>query len=98
MSNSESKKEEHFSSSLGIKEMLLLSIATSLDAFSVGMTLSLLNMNIYLSVTIIATITFIISGIGVIVGNKFCIRYKSKAEIIGGSILIIMALKVLLVN
>lgn len=88
--------KEEFDSSLGFKEMLVLSIATSLDALSVGATISLLNINIYISVLLIALITFLFCFIGVKIGSKFGGKYKSKAEILGGIILIAIGLKVIL--
>lgn len=92
----EAFKDEEMDSSTGFKEMLLLSIATSLDALSVGMTISLLKVNVYFSSLIIAIVTFIFCYIGVRIGNKFGNKYKSKAEIAGGIILILIGLKVLL--
>ena len=92
----EAKKEEKFDDSVGFKAMLVLSIATSLDALSVGMTLSLFKTNIFIAITIIAIITFMCSYIGVRIGNKFGDKYKAKAEITGGVILILIGAKVLL--
>jgi len=92
----ESRKKEEFDSSLKFKEMLLLYLATSLDALSIGVTLSLLETNIFIAVTIIAIITFLFGFMGVKIGNKFGDKYKSKAEIVGGIILILIGLKVLL--
>lgn len=92
----EAFKKEEMDSSLKFKEMLLLSVATSLDALSVGMTISLLNVNIFFAVSIIATITFLLCFIGVIIGSKFGTKYKTRAEVIGGIILVFIGLKVLL--
>lgn len=92
----DSFSKEELSASLGFKEMLMLSIATSLDALSVGATISLLNVNIYASVTMIALITFMFCFFGTKIGAKFGDKYKSKAEIIGGLILIGIGLKILL--
>jgi len=92
----ESFKKEDMDDSLKFKEMLVLSIATSLDALSVGMTLSLLRVNIFLTVCIIAITTFLFCFIGVKIGSKFGFKYKAKAEIVGGLILIAIGLKVLL--
>lgn len=89
-------KNEEIDDSLNFKEMFILSLATSLDALSVGMTLSLLNVNIFLSVIIIAIITFLFCFAGVKIGNRFGDKYKSKAEMVGGMILIIIGLKILL--
>lgn len=92
----EAKKEEKLDDSLSFKTMLILSIATSLDALSVGMSLSLSNISVYLDVLIIGVITFLFSCMGVLIGNKFGNKYKTKAEIIGGIILIMIGIKVLL--
>lgn len=92
----EARKEEDLDASLDFKTMLLLSIATSLDALSVGMTISLLNINIFFAVSVIALITFLFSFFGVKIGSKFGNKYKTKAEVVGGIILILIGLKILL--
>ena len=92
----EAFKKEEMNSSIGFKEMLALSIATSLDALSVGMTISLMGINIILAVFVIAAITFSLCFIGVRIGSKFGNKYKSKAEMLGGIILILIGLKVLI--
>ncbi len=81
---------------LDIKEIFLLAIATSIDALAAGITFAFLNVNIIFSVSVIGVITFAISLVGVIIGGKFGARFKSKAEISGGIILIIIGLKILL--
>ena len=88
--------EEIGESDLGFKNMLILSIATSIDALAVGITLAFLNVNIISSVIFIGLITFIISMAGVKIGNVFGDKYKSKAELAGGIILICIGLKILL--
>lgn len=92
----ESFKSEEIDSSLNFKEMLILSLATSLDALSVGMTISLMKVDIFLSVAVISLITFCFSFVGVKIGNKFGDKYKNKAEIVGGVILILIGIKILL--
>lgn len=81
---------------LGIKNMLILSIATSIDALAVGISFALLNINIYSAILSIAIITFLFSMVGVFIGFKFGSKYKSKSEILGGVILIVIGLKILL--
>ena len=76
--------------------MLLLAIATSIDALAVGITFSFLEVNIVEAITIIGVVTFIISAAGVFVGNIFGNKYKTKAEFAGGVILILVGLKLLL--
>lgn len=86
-------------SSLGFKTMLLMAVATSIDALAVGITFAFLIETIgYLlfAVLSIGCITFLLSGIGVKVGNIFGVKYKSKAEFAGGCILIILGIKILL--
>lgn len=86
-------REEH---PFAVKKMLLLAIATSIDALAVGITLAFLKVNLLASVSFIGITTFIISAIGIWIGNIFGMRYKAKAELAGGVILICMGLKILL--
>jgi putative Mn2+ efflux pump MntP len=78
------------------KTMIVLAIATSIDALAVGITFAFLNVNMPFAVSIIGIITFIISLIGVKIGNKFGSKYENKAEIVGGIVLILIGLKILL--
>lgn len=78
------------------KNMLILAVATSIDALAVGITFAFLDTPIIEAITIIGITTMIISIIGVVVGNFFGSRYKSKAEFIGGLILVLLGLKILL--
>ena len=78
------------------KEMFLLAVATSIDALAVGITFAFLDTPIIEAIVIIGCTTFVLSIVGVIVGNFFGTRYKKKAEIIGGIILILIGLKILL--
>lgn len=91
-----SKDEEPASDSLAFKEMLILALATSIDALAVGVTFAFLKVQIVPAVLFIGIITFTLSSIGVKVGNIFGCRYKAKAELAGGAILIIMGIKILL--
>lgn len=82
---------------LDIKELLLLAIATSIDALAVGITFALLpDTNIFLSVILIGIITFSLSFVGVMVGNRFGNKYEKKAELAGGIILVAIGVKILL--
>ena len=74
----------------------MLSIATSIDALAVCITFAFFNVSLLLSVSMIGIITFIICVIGVKVGNVFGEKYKSKAELAGGLILIVMGAKILI--
>ena len=81
---------------LNIKEMFTLAIATSIDALAVGISFSFLSYPIIPAAVIIGITTFVISIIGVYIGNFFGTRYKKKAEIAGGIILFLIGLKILL--
>lgn len=81
---------------LNHKEMLLLAIATSIDALAVGITFAFLNTPILTAIAIIGGTTFVLSIAGVVTGNYFGTRYKKKAEIAGGVILILIGVKILL--
>lgn len=83
------------SNSFDIKEVLMLSVATSIDALAVGITFALLpSVNIILSVFLIGIITFVLSFIGGIMGNRLGARLGKKAEIAGGLVLIMIGLKI----
>lgn len=92
-----SKDEEEIEESdLGFKSMIILSIATSIDALAVGITFAFLNVSIIPAVALIGIITLVISMCGVKIGNVFGDKFKSKAELLGGVILICIGLKILL--
>lgn len=88
--------EEEADASLDVKTMFLLAVATSIDALAIGITFAFLKVNIIPAVCFIGSVTFIISFAGVKIGNVFGVRYKNKAEIVGGVILILLGLKILL--
>ena len=79
-----------------LKELLLMAIATSIDALAVGVTFAFLGVNIGLSVSVIGVTTFLLSLVGVFIGHRFGARFQSKAELAGGIILILIGLKILL--
>lgn len=82
---------------LGFKTMFLMAIATSIDAMAVGISLAMTgNVNIYLSVLLIGTVTFAFSAVGVQIGNVFGSRFEKKAQFAGGVILILLGVKILL--
>lgn len=91
-----SKEEETCDSSLAFGAMLVLAIATSIDALAVGVSLALLNVNILATALSIGLCTFLISAAGVKLGSVFGTRFKSKAEFLGGAVLILIGLKILL--
>lgn len=87
---------EKTDASFGFKTMLLLSVATSIDALAVGVSFAFLGVNIIAAIATIGTTTFILSIVGIKAGNVFGAKYKDKAELVGGIILILMGLKILL--
>lgn len=91
-----SKEEESSNDSVDFKTMFLLAIATSIDALAVGVTYAFLQVRIVPAVSFIGIITFTLSIVGVKIGNVFGLKYKSKAELTGGIILIVMGIKILL--
>ncbi len=88
--------EEELDDDFSFKAMLLLAIATSIDALAMGVTFAFLRVNIVAAVLFIGCITFVCSAAGVKIGNVFGMRFKSKAELAGGVILILMGCKILL--
>lgn len=95
---SKEEREEEETGSVSHKELLVLAVATSIDALAVGVTFSMLELavSIVVAVILIGCTTFVISLAGVYVGNVFGAKYKSKAEFVGGAILILIGVKILL--
>ena len=92
-----SKEASNGNDSFSFKTMLLLALATSIDALAVGITFALLpDVNVPLAVCLIGITTFVCSAAGLKVGNLFGLKYKAKAELAGGIILILIGLKILL--
>lgn len=92
----EKDKAEKGGGAFDLKELLLLAVATSIDALAVGITFAFLKVKIWASVGLIGVTTFLLSALGVLIGHKFGARFKSKAELAGGLILVLMGLKILL--
>lgn len=90
------KESENRNDNVDMKTMIVLSIATSIDALAIGITFACLKIHILVPVITIGVITFIISVIGVKIGNRFGDKYEKKAEIMGGVILILLGTKILL--
>lgn len=88
--------KEETDDKVDFKSMVVLAIATSIDALAIGVTFAFLSVNIIFAAATIAILTFIISMIGVKIGNVFGNKYQSKAEIVGGAILILLGIKILL--
>ena len=90
------KDEPETDGALSFRSMLLLAIATSIDALAVGVTFAFLDVNIWASVALIGVTTCVLSMIGVKVGSVFGAKYEKRAELCGGVILILLGLKILL--
>ena len=95
---SKAEREEEETGSVSHKELLVRAVATSIDALAVGVTFSMLELAVSIgaAVALIGCTTFVISLAGVYVGNVFGAKYKSKAEFVGGAILILIGVKMLL--
>ena len=83
-------------SSLAFKVMIVFAIATSIDALAIGVVVSVVQANIWLAITLIGIITFILSFLGAIIGNKLGSKYEKKAEFFGGIVLILLGIKFLI--
>ena len=81
---------------LSVKTMFLMAVATSIDALAVGITFAFLNVSIIPAASLIGVTTFIIAAVGIYIGNVFGAKYKSKAELAGGIILVLIGVKILL--
>lgn len=90
------EKEEELNSSFCFKAMLPMAVATSIDALAVGVSFAFMRVQIGWAVVFIGAITFTLSAIGVKIGNHFGAKYKSKAELFGGIVLILLGIKILL--
>lgn len=88
--------KEEINASMNFQSMLLLAIATSIDALAVGVSFAFLQVEIIPAVSFIGVITFLFSAVGVKIGSIFGDKYRAKAEICGGVILILIGLKTLL--
>lgn len=88
--------ETVYDAPLPLGQLLLMAIATSIDALAVGISFAFLGVNIWLAIAVIGTTTFLISAAGVFIGNRFGNRYEKRATIAGGIILILLGIKILL--
>ena len=89
-------ESEELNDAFSFKTMLMMAVATSIDALAVGITFAFLSVRILPAAGLIGITTFIISGAGIYIGNVFGAKYKSKAELAGGVILILIGVKILL--
>ncbi len=90
------KEDEELNCYFNFKTMLPLAIATSIDALAIGVTFATLSVNIWIAILFIGVITFILSAVGLKIGNIFGSKYKSAAELFGGVVLVLMGVKILL--
>lgn len=90
-----SNEEEKVDSSFSVKTMLLLAVATSIDALATGVSFALTDTNIWLAIGLIGVTTFLFSAAGVKIGSIFGSKYQSRAEFVGGVILVLMGVKIL---
>lgn len=90
--NEDDKKNDK----VDFKTMIILAVATSIDALAVGITFAFFNVNLLLASFIIGIVTFTISCFGVKIGNRFGDKYQNKAELMGGVILVLLGTKILL--
>lgn len=91
-----SPEEDSCDASVAFRDMLILAVATSIDALAVGVTFAFLQVQIIPAISFIGCTTFLLSIVGVKVGTVFGCRYKSKAEFAGGLILVLIGVKILI--
>lgn len=89
-------EKEIVNDKVDFKEMIILAIATSIDALAVGITFAFLNVNLYIAIGFIGIITFILCFLGTKIGSIFGDKYEDKAELAGGVILILLGIKIVL--
>ena len=93
----EEECEDCKGSDFSVKTMFIMAIATSIDALAVGISLAMAgNVNIWIAITFIGVITFLMSGLGVKIGNVFGAKFEKKAQMAGGIILVLLGTKILL--
>ena len=92
----EAGQAEEMNDDLRFRTMLLLAVATSIDALAVGVTFAFLQVRILPAAGLIGAVTFALSAVGVKIGSLFGLRYRARAEICGGAILILLGFKILL--
>ena len=95
-SREQEEEEAKHCGSIRYRELFTLAVATSIDALAVGVSFAFLGVRIAPAVTLIGCTTFVLTLVGVWVGNLFGSRYKSRAELTGGIILILIGVKILL--
>ncbi|MDR0553397.1 MAG: manganese efflux pump MntP family protein [Treponema sp.] len=94
LSKKDNKEQEQYS--LQFAKMIVLALATSIDALAIGITFAFFKVNIFFSAAIIGISTFFISMLGVKIGGIFGLRFKSKAEFAGGAVLVMLGIKIVI--
>jgi putative Mn2+ efflux pump MntP len=94
--NKERDEKKPDTNAFGFIKMLVLAVATSIDALAIGITFAFFRVNIYTAICITGAITFFIAMCGVIIGNVFGARFRSKAEFSGGAVLVAIGIKVMI--
>lgn len=79
----------------GFRKMLVMAVATSIDALTVGVSMAFLNVDIWVAAAVIGVVTFALSAVGVSLGNRFGAKVGSRAGILGGAVLIALGIKIL---
>ena len=79
----------------GFRKMLVMAVATSIDALTVGVSMAFLNVDIWVAAAVIGVVTFALSAVGVSLGNRFGAKVGSRAGILGGAVLIVLGIKIL---
>ena len=90
------KETEVINDKVDFKEMVVLAIATSIDALAVGITFAFLNVNLWFAIFLIGIVTFLLCFVGTKIGSVFGDKYEKKAEFAGGLILILLGVKIVL--
>ncbi len=90
------EEDECVDCSFAPRAMVVMAVATSIDALAVGVTFALTDANIVIAALLIGVITFILSALGVKIGNAFGVKYKKYATLAGGIVLVLIGLKILL--
>lgn len=90
------ENNENINDDVDAKNMVILAIATSIDALAVGITFAFFDVNLIFAISLIGITSFILPVIGTKIGNKFGNRYEKKAELVGGTILVVLGLKILI--
>ena len=90
------KNDDEINDKLDVKTMVLLAIASSIDALAVGVSFAFIHVEIFYTAAVIGIVVFVLSVLGVKIGSIFGAKYKRRAEMIGGIVLCLMSVKVLL--